>query len=340
MYKSKKVFIVAEVSANHNGSLAHIKKLILAAKRSGADAVKIQSYDAEAMTINTNKKDFLIDRNNPWEKYKNLWNLYSTGETPYNWHEKIFKYAKKIKIPIFSSPFSIKFIELLEKLNCPIYKVASPEINHFELLKRIAKTKKPVILSTGVATMKDIDNAIEVLKKYKSGSISILKCVTSYPSPTKELNLNSIKTLISKYPYRIGFSDHSISHLPGIAAVALGATILERHLTLNHKNIALDSFFSSDFNDFKKYVKAIRDCELSLGVNELKLTKSSKKSIKFKRSIYCSKEIKKGEIFSDNNISIVRPAFGLNPKYYGKILNKPAKKKYNKGDRISQIELS
>ena len=340
MLTSNRVFIVAELSANHGGSLVHMKKLIKIAKKSGADAVKIQSYDAQAMTINSQKKDFLIDSKNPWSKFKNLWSLYSYGETPYHWHQKIFQYAKKINIPIFSSPFSTRYIDLLEKLNCPIYKVASPEINHFELLEKIAKTGKAVILSSGVSTIKDIDNAIKVLKKYKSGPISILKCVTSYPAHLNDLNLNSIKFLLKKYPYRIGFSDHSISHIPAITAVALGATIVERHLTISdNPKSSIDSFFSSDEENFKKYVKSIRDCEISLGSSELKISQTSKKSLKFKRSIYCCKDIKKGETFTKHNISIVRPSFGLNPKHFKKILNKPSKKNYKIGDRIAQIEV-
>lgn len=331
-----RTFIVAEISANHNGKLTNLKKIILAAKKSGADAVKIQSYEPESITIKSNDKDFSINTNNksPWKKYKNFYNLYKFGQTPIKWHKEIFNYAKKINIPIFSSPFDEKFVDVLENLKCIAYKIASPEINHFPLLKKVASTGKPIIISSGVALERDISKAISYLKRNGTKKIILLKCDTSYPSDFLNSNLSSINYLKKKYRVPIGFSDHTEGNLSPIISVMFGACMIEKHFNIKN-NHSLDSFFSSDPKSFKSLVDQIRILEKEIKTNNYKISEQAKKNRNVMRSIYISKNVKKDEIISPKNIRVVRPAFGLSPIYYEKIIGKKFDKNYKNGQRMS-----
>jgi sialic acid synthase SpsE len=223
-------FFVAEISANHNGSIIHAKKLIKIAKKYGADAVKFQTYTPETLTINSNKSEFKI-KQGLW-KGKTLWDLYKKAQTPFEWHKELFDYAKKIKIICFSSPFDETAVDLLENLNCPFYKIASFEINHIPLIKKIAKTRKPIIISTGMSNLKEIDLAYRTAKKYGAKEIILLYCVSNYPSEISDFNFNNIRILKERYNCKVGFSDHSTDNKVVAAAIASGAEVIEKHIAL------------------------------------------------------------------------------------------------------------
>jgi|TARA_B110000238_G_C16106367_1_gene430566 pseudaminic acid synthase len=334
-----KSFIIAEISGNHNQSFARLKKLIFLAKKSGADAVKLQTYTADTITINSNRKDFKINKKTPWKSEKNLWSLYNKAYTPWEWHKDIFKFCKKIKIIVFSSPFDESAVEMLEKLNCPAYKIASPEIDHYPLLEKIAKTGKPVIISRGLADYKKLKNAVKYLKKNGSNNIAILQCVSAYPAPLNEQNLLTIKNIIKDFKVISGLSDHSIGNISAAASIVLGGRIIEKHLDLDDKIKTVDHFFSSRGNQFKLFVKAIRDTEVSLGIATYRLPKSAKKNLNSMRSIYVSNNIDKGEYLTNKNIKVVRPSYSLKPIYYKKILGKKVKKNLKIGDRLKLYDL-
>ncbi len=326
--------IVAELSGNHGGDFSRIKKLIIEAKKSGANLIKLQTYTPDTITLNSDKKDFQITKKTPWKKNKNLWSLYNEAQTPWAWHKEIFKLGKKINIDIFSSPFDETAVDMLETLNCPAYKIASAEVTHIPLIEKIAKTKKPVILSIGLADLSDINLAIKTLKKNGCKHISILQCVSSYPSPLNEQNLSIIPLIKKKFGLVSGLSDHTTGITTALAAVALGASIIEKHFNLDDKKKTVDSFFSLNNLGFKKMIKEIRNVEASIGKSIFKISKSSKKNLNSRRSIYISKKINKGEKITLKNIRVVRPGFGLHPKYFKKILGKKINKSLDLGDRV------
>ena len=333
----KKTFIVAEMSANHNGSFSRALKIIKAAKRAGADAIKLQTFKPETITLNSNKKDFIMShlpKKNKWSKYKTFYKIYEKATTPWSWHEKLFREAKKINLEIFSSPFDESAVDFLQKLKCPAYKIASPEITHIPLLEKVAKTKKTIIISTGVATQKDIELAIKTIKKFKNNKIVLLKCNTAYPSPLEEGNLLNISYLSKKYRVLTGYSDHTTTNISSITAVALGATMIEKHFNLNDNKKTLDSFFSTSEKNFKKLVNDIRIVEKIKGQENYVLSKSSIKNIKGRRSIYVSSNIKKGEKITTENIRVVRPGNSLHPKFYHKIIGKKLTRNLFIGDKI------
>lgn len=332
--KNSKCLVIAEMSGNHAGSLSRLKKLIIKAKNSGADLIKLQTYTADGITINSKKNDFKINKKTPWKKNKNLWDLYKNAQTPYSWLKDIFLFCKKNKITVFSSPFDEYAVDFLEKLKCPAYKIASPEINHIPLIERIAKTKKPVILSIGLAETPEIKTAINILKKKGSSKIIILQCVSAYPAPSKEQNLKLIPKIQKKFKVYSGLSDHSLDNTSAIAAVTLGAKVIEKHFNLSDNKETVDSFFSANEKNFFNLVKSIRDTEAALGNGNFGISKSSKKNLNSRRSIYISKDVKKDEIISKKNIKVVRPSFGLHPKYFKRVLGKKFKKSLNKGDRL------
>tara|TARA_B110000238_G_C16117295_1_gene435482 strand:+ start:871 stop:1926 length:1056 start_codon:yes stop_codon:yes gene_type:complete len=328
---NKKSFVIAEMSGNHNSSLSKAMKIILAAKKCGACAIKLQTYTADTITIKSNKKDFLIPKNSPWSKKKNLWNLYNYAHTPWAWHKKLFDYANKIGIEIFSSPFDDSAVDLLESLNCKAYKIASSEINHIPLLERVAKTKKPIFLSTGLASYKDIDLAIKTLRKKKVKKIILLICKSNYPAKVEEYNLKLIKLFKKKYNIIIGLSDHTLGNSLAISSLTLGARVFEKHFKLNNQKDSVDSFFSQNESDFKKYISEIREVEAALNYSKKVDSNGSKKM----RSIYVSKKILKNEKITNQNIKISRPGLSLHPKYFSKIIGLKVNRSLNLGDRLS-----
>ena len=316
----KTPFFVAEISANHNGSLFHAKKLIKIAKKYGADAVKLQTYTPDTLTLQSNKPDFKI-RGGLWNG-KTLWDLYRKAQTPFEWHKELFDYAKKIKIICFSTPFDESAVDLLENLNCPFYKVASFEINHIPLIQKIAKTKKSIIISTGMANLNEIDMAYKIAKKNGAKEIILLYCVSNYPSKISDFNFNNIKILKERYNCKVGFSDHSIDNKVVAAAIAAGAEVIEKHIALEGQKKGFDLAFSLKGKEIKHYSQVIKDTSLIMGKEYFFRNKSENKSLQFRRSIYAVSDIKKGERFTKENIKIIRPGFGIQPVYFAKLINK------------------
>jgi len=331
--KNSECFIVAEISANHSGSLGVLKKTMLKAKQVGANAVKIQTYQADTMTLNAKNKHFLIDDKSIW-KGKRLYDLYKKAETPFKWHKEIFEFAKKNKIICFSAPFDISGVELLQQVNCPIYKVASPEIEDLRLIEKIAKTKKPVIISTGIADIKNIQTAVNICKRFGNYNVILLNCISSYPAKNFELNLAYINVL-KKFCPIVGYSDHSNSDLASIISVAKGAKVVEKHFILNKKIKSPDSSFSYDPKQLKNLIKNIREVEIMLGSETINKKEILKKKLKtVSRSIFYSDDITKGQKISLSNIKSVRPGTGLSLSYFKKILGKKVKKNCKFGQPV------
>tara|TARA_Y100000590_G_scaffold213372_1_gene241790 strand:- start:55826 stop:56881 length:1056 start_codon:yes stop_codon:yes gene_type:complete len=329
-----KSFVVAEMSGNHLGKLKNALKIVRLAKKCGADAIKLQTYKPNTITLNSNKKDFKIPKKSPWFKYKNLWNLYNNAHTPWEWHRRIFQEARKNKLSFFSSPFDETAVDFLEKIGCQAYKIASPEINHIPLIEKISKTNKPVILSTGLASYAEIKTAVNILKKNKSKKIIILKCSSSYPADYNELNLLTMSHIKKKFKSLVGFSDHTIGSIAPLTSVVLGGKMIEKHFIFDQKINSVDNFFSAGPHQFKEMVNQIRSAERSIGKITYKLSKKSKISLNGKRSIYVSNNIYKGQKISKNNIKVVRPSYGLNPKLYKSVLGKKTIKNLKAGSRL------
>ena len=333
-----KSVVVAEISANHNGSLNLLKRTMLAAKKCGADAVKIQSYQANTMTLNFKNEHFQINDKSIW-KGQNLYSLYKSAETPFKWHKDIFRFARKIDILCFSAPFDISAVNLLEKCGCPIYKIASPEIEDLNLIKAVAKTMKPIIISTGIADINNIKEAIDVCKKVKNNNVILLNCISSYPAKSYELNLSHIKKL-KKFTEIVGFSDHSQTDLACLISIGLGAKIIEKHFILNKNINSPDKTFSYNPKQFKNLIQKIRLVEEMLGkenVNKRKILKGKLKTVT--RSIFYTKNIIKGEIITKNNIKSIRPGTGLRLKYFDKIIGMKAKKNILGGQPVKFKDL-
>ncbi len=329
----KPCYIVAELSANHAGSLSKLKKLILDSKRAGANAVKIQAYEANGITINSNNKEFLIDKKNPWKKYKNLFNLYKKAQTPKKWYKEIFSFAKKNKITIFASVFDHATVDYLKKLKCPAYKIASAEITDIPLMEKVAKTKKPIIISNGLANLNDLKLAIKTIRKYNKKLI-VLKCTASYPAPIETLNLKMIKYLRRRFRVLTGFSDHTLGTSLSVFAASKGAVMIEKHIKMNNEKKSVDSFFSISTNELSEMIDQIRNNEKSYGKIDYKIAKSAKSNLKSRKSLFVIKNINKGEVFSEHNIRSIRPSGGLHPKYYKKILGKKSKIKLKFGTAL------
>ena len=331
--KFKRPMLIAELSANHNGSLSTAKKLIKCAKDNGADAVKLQTYTASTMTIKSNKKYFKIKKG-LWKGH-NLWDLYNKGNTPLEWHKKLFSYSKKIKITCFSTPFDETAVDFLEKLECPMYKVASFEMIDIPLIKKIAKTKKPMIISTGMADLKEIELTYKTAKKYGAKDITLLYCVSNYPSKISDFNLNNIKILKKKFNCKIGLSDHSKDDRVAITAIASGAEVIEKHIALENQKKGLDIAFSLKGKEIKKFKDTIQTIYQLLGKKVFYRNKSENDSKVFRRSIFTIKNIKKGDKFNSQNIRRIRPGHGLPPVFYEKLFNKKSPVNINSGEPLT-----
>ncbi len=319
------VYIIAELSANHNGRIEIAKDTIKAAKEVGANAIKLQTYTADTITLNSNKEDFVIDGGTLWDG-KNLYELYDEAHTPWEWHKELFVYAKEIGIDIFSSPFDKTAVDFLEQFDPPAYKIASFEITDYELVRYTASKGKPIIISTGIATFEEIEDVVAICKEEGNEDIVLLKCTSAYPAPLEEANLIMIEDLASRFGVVSGFSDHTLGITAPIAAVALGARVIEKHFILDKSIGGPDADFSLDKEEFAQMVKAVRDTEKLLGKVDYSMNEKKKKSRQFSRSLYVAKDIKKGEIFTEENIRSVRPGYGLHPKFLKDILGKKATK--------------
>tara|TARA_B100000787_G_scaffold169111_1_gene159391 strand:+ start:280 stop:1299 length:1020 start_codon:yes stop_codon:yes gene_type:complete len=315
-----KVFFIAEISANHCGNFILAKKLIKCAHANGADAVKLQTYTADTMTIKSNKKYFKI-KEGLWKGYR-LWDLYNKAHTPLQWHKELFTYGKSLGIKVFSTPFDDTAVNFLEKLNCPIYKISSFEMTDLNLVKKVSQTKKPIIISTGMANLNEIETTFKTARRNGAKDITLLYCVSNYPSSINDFNLNNIKILKDKFKCKVGISDHSKDNRVAIASIASGAEVIEKHIALDNQKKGFDIDFSLKGKEIKKLRDDIDVARKLMGKSFFFRNKSENKSKIFRRSIFTTKDIKKGEKFSKDNIRVIRPGYGLAPKYFNKILNK------------------
>ena len=331
-------YFVAEISANHCGEFKTAKKLIKTAKINGADAVKLQTYTADTMTIKSNKKYFKV-KNGLWKGY-GLWDLYNKAHTPLSWHKELFLYAKKLGITIFSTPFDETAVTFLEKLNCPIYKISSFEMTDLPLIKRVALTKKPMIISTGLSSLKEIEETFKVAKRYGAKDITLLYCVSNYPAKNIDFNLNNIKILKEKFNCRVGLSDHSLDNKIAFASIAAGAEVIEKHIALDGQKRGLDIKFSLKGKKIKEFKENINDVFNAMGKKKFYRNPSENKSKIFRRSIFVVKDIKRGEKLTKKNIRRIRPGYGLEPKFFDKVLGKKTKKSLYAGNplKIQQIK--
>ena len=329
LFKNNFPILVAELSSNHNGKLEQAKKLIKCAKENGADAVKLQTYTADTMTIKSNKKYFKIKKG-LW-RGNNLWNLYNRAHTPYKWHKELFNYARKIGILCFSTPFDENAVDFLEKLKCPIYKVASFEMTDIPLIKKIAKTRKPMIISTGMANLNEIKTTFDVARKNGASDITLLYCVSNYPSNINDFHLNNIKILKDKFKCRVGLSDHSVDMKITAAAIAAGADVIEKHIALKNQKKGFDIKFSIKGNEIKKLKNIMTETYKLVEKKFFYRNKNEKINLKFRRSIFVVKKIRKNEKFSKANIRRIRPGYGAKPMYYEKIIGKKSVKNLSPG---------
>ena len=330
-------FIIAEMSGNHNQSLERALKIVDAAADTGASAIKIQTYTADTLTI---KGVFKITEKSSLWYGKDLHDLYDEAHTPWDWHKAIFDHAEKRGIICFSSPFDETAVDLLESLNNPIYKIASFEINHIPLLKYIAKTGKPVIMSTGASSLSDIAEAVNVLKREGCENLTLLKCTSTYPATAENSNLNTIPHLKELFNCEVGLSDHTMGIGVAVAAIAKGANVIEKHFCLDRSEGGVDSAFSLEPAEFKQLVIEAKNAYLALGKINYGITNDEKKVDAGKRSIYISEKINEGEVITTKNIKVIRPGYGLHPRYYTDVLGKKANKNLEIGQPLSFNDLN
>lgn len=316
-------FIIAELSANHNGSLELAKETIHAAARAGADAIKLQTYRADTITLNSNNEEFIIKGTRLWDE-QNLYALYEKAYTPWEWHKELFATAREVGLLCFSSPFDKSAVDFLEQFNPPAYKIASFEITDYELIRYAASKGKPMIISTGVATEEEIDAAVRICKSENNHDIILLQCTSAYPAPLEDANLKMIPDLAKRFGVLSGFSDHTLGIVAPVVAVSLGARVIEKHFILDKSIPSADQAFSLDEAEFKAMSQAVRDTEKLLGKVDYALNEKREHNRRFCRSLYVSTPIKKGEVFTEQNIKSVRPSNGLHPKYLNDILGKQA----------------
>lgn len=320
---SSSCFIIAELSANHKGEVEVAKETIRAAKRAGADCIKLQTYTADTITLNCKKDDFKIAQNTAWDG-KYLYDLYREAYTPWEWHQELFEVAKEEGLIIFSSPFDFSAVDFLEELDVPAYKIASFEITDIPLIEYVAKKMKPIIISTGIADIEDIELAIKTCKDAGNNDICILKCTSQYPALPEDANLLMIQDIEKRFGVISGLSDHTMGIVAPVVATILGAKVIEKHFILNKEIGGPDAHFSLDEFEFKAMVDSVRTAEKMIGKVDYSLTEKKMKSREFSRSLYISNNIIKGEEFTKDNIRSVRPGFGLHPKYLKEILGKKA----------------
>ena len=328
------VFVIAELSANHNGSLATAIETIRAAKRAGADAIKFQTYTADTLTLDCDESDFVIKGGTIWDG-KKLHDLYKEAYTPWEWHAQLFEVAKEEGLVCFSSPFDKSAVDFLETLHCPIYKIASFEITDIPLIEYVAKQGKPIIISTGIASYEDIHLAVETCRKVGNDNITLLKCTSSYPAPVAEANLAMMQQLAIDFKVKIGLSDHTLGSTVPVIATALGAKVIEKHFILDRSIGGPDASFSMNEIEFTAMVKAIREAEVAVGTSSYELSPKQVAGKDFSRSLYVAESINKGEIITEAIIRSVRPGFSLHPKHLPEILGKTAKRNLKKGERIT-----
>ena len=338
--KNKKIgnnystFIIAEMSTNHLQKFDNAVKIIKAAKETGVDAIKLQTYTPDTMTIDCDNEYFQIKQGTLWDG-QTLYELYKKAYTPWEWQPKLKKITEEEGLVFFSSAFDKTAVDFLEEINVPAYKIASFEITDISLIEYAASKGKPVIISTGIATLSDIEEAVNACKRMGNEQIALLKCVSAYPTPLEDVNLRTIPNLAETFKTVVGLSDHSLSISVPIASVALGSSIIEKHLTLDRKLGGPDAAFSLEPAEFKAMVKSVREVEKALGEVSYNLTEKMKKSREFSRSLFVVKDIKAGATFTEENIRSIRPGYGLPPKYYDVVLGKKVKTDIKKGSPLT-----
>lgn len=333
-------YIIAEISANHNGKIENAFKIIDMAKRAGAHAIKIQTYTPDTITLNSRNPDFQINEG-LWAG-TSLYDLYAKAFTPWEWHLELFAYAKSIDITIFSTPFDFSAIDLLEGLNAPAYKIASFECIDLPLIRLAASTGKPLIISTGMANQNEIQDAVDTALKYGSGELTLLHCISGYPAPAADYNLTTLKDMKERYGVNVGLSDHTLDNTTAIAAVALGAVIVEKHVTLNRDGSGPDDSFSLEEDGLVELCSATQTAWQSLGRINYERTGSEKGNVKFRRSLYFVRSLQVGDIITEEDIRSVRPGYGLAPKYFDQLLGTRVLKSVEKNTAVTldNVELS
>ncbi|MBL4942740.1 MAG: pseudaminic acid synthase [Colwellia sp.] len=328
-----KPYIIAELSANHNGSIEKALKSIEVAAQCGVDAIKIQSYTPDTMTIDCDKEDFQV-KGGLWDGYK-LYDLYQWAQTPFEWHKQLFDKAKDVGVTLFSTPFDETAVELLEELNTPAYKLASFEITDLPLIKRIAQTGKPLIISTGMANLEEITEAINTAKENGCKELVVLHCISAYPAPVEQTNLATIADISKRFNVISGLSDHTLGTVVSVTSIALGACLIEKHFILDRNDKGPDSEFSLEPDDLARLVKETKAAHQAIGVAGYERKPIEEASMKFRRSLYFIKDIKQDEIITKEHISRIRPGFGLAPKYYQQLLGKKVNKDIPRGTATS-----
>lgn len=328
-------FIIAEMSGNHNKSLQRALEIVEAAAEAGVSALKIQTYTADTMTIDIENPDFYIDDPNSLWKGKTLFNLYQQAYTPWEWHEPIFRRARELGIIPFSTPFDETAVDFLEELHVPLYKIASFENNDIPLIKKVASTGKPMIISTGMATVAELDETVRTAREYGCNDIILLKCTSTYPATPENSNLLTIPHMKQLFDCQVGLSDHTLGTGVAVAGVALGATVIEKHFTLSRADGGVDSTFSMEPNEMKRLVEETKRAWQAIGTVTYGPLKDEEASLKFRRSIYVTKNLKPGDILSKENIRVIRPGYGLEPRYYEQVLGKQVKVEIEAGTPFS-----
>jgi len=330
-------YVIAEMSANHNGEIDNAYKIIDMAKTCGSDAVKIQTYHPDKITMNINTPEFMIE-GGLWDG-KSLYELYKGAFMPWEWHKPLFDYAQKLKITIFSSPFDNTAVDLLEDLNTPAYKIASFEAIDIALIKYVAQTGKPMIISTGMADAEEIQEAIEAAKEGGCSELAILHCVSAYPAPAEEYNLKTLLDMQQKFGLVTGLSDHTIDNTIAITSIGLGASIIEKHVTLDRNAKGPDDSFSLEFNELKNLCQSAKFAWQSLGKVDYEVKSSEQGNIKFRRSLYFVENINKGEVITDKHIKSIRPGYGMPPKELNNIIGKKILKNVARGSAVKSCDV-
>lgn len=327
-------FIVAELSANHGHRLEIALQTIKAAKKAGADAIKLQTYTADTLTIDCDKEDFIVKGGTLWDA-KTYYALYQEAYTPWEWHEALFACAKEEGLLCFSTPFDKSAVDFLEQFNPPAYKIASFEVTDYALVRYVASKKRPIIISTGIATLEEIEDVVHICKEEGNEEIVLLQCTSAYPAPLENANLLTMGDLKERFGLSVGFSDHTLGITAPVCAVALGAKMIEKHFILDKNIGGADASFSLDVEAFSQMTKAVREAEKLLGAPTYPTDIATIKGRQFARSLYVVKEIQKGEAFTEENIRSIRPGYGLHPKHLGEVLGKRASKTLHKGERLT-----
>ena len=329
-----KCIIVAEMSANHGGNKQLAIETIKAAKRAGADAIKMQTYTADTITLDCDKPDFIINEGSIWDG-RTFHELYEKAYTPWEWHEELFNVANEEGLMCFSSPFDKTAVDLLESLNAPMYKIASFEITDIPLIEYAASKMKPMIMATGIAEIEDIQLAVDACRKVGNNDITLLKCTSAYPAPVEEANVVMIRDLAERFGVKAGLSDHTIGAMVPVLAIANGAVMIEKHFILNKEVESEDASFSMDENEFRDMVQKVRRAEAAMGKVDYTLTEKMKGSRTACRSLYIAEDVKKGDVLTEKNVRSVRPGYGLHPRYLPKIIGKHFVIDCKKGDRFA-----